>query len=311
MQILVVMDPLEKLDLPKDTSVGFILAAFRRGWDVSICTVFDLFSLHDRVWTGASPVFPSTHSILDVGERVDVSLGSFDAGLMRVDPPVDSQYLHATHLLDLAANETLISNHPSGIRFANEKAYALQFPSLTPYTRLSSNGNQIREWLNQETDGLIVKPVDGHGGNGVFLLTPGDRNNASILEMLTQNNQRMVVVQTYLKAARIGDKRVIMIDGEAKGAILRVPKGDDHRGNIHVGGTVVPTELTERDLEICEAVGRRLRQDGLSFVGLDIIGDSLTEVNVTSPTGIREYYELTGIDLAETYLDYLAENQGV
>ena len=307
MQILVVMDPLEKLDLPKDTSVGFILAAFRRGWDVSICTVYDLFTLHDRVWTRASPVTASKESVLNVGSKLDVSLSTFGAVLMRVDPPVDSHYLHATHLLDLAVQETLISNHPTGIRFANEKAYALQFPDITPYTRLSSNGSQIKEWLSDETVGLIVKPVDGHGGSGVFLLTPGDRNNASILEILTQNNQRMVVVQTYLKAARTGDKRVIMINGEPKGAILRVPKGDDHRGNIHVGGTVVPTELTERDLEICGIVGRRLREDGLTFVGLDIIGDYLTEVNVTSPTGIREYLELTGIDLAETYLDYLAD----
>ena len=311
MQILVVMDPLEKLDLPKDTSVGFILAAFRRGWDVSICTVFDLFTQHDKVWTRARPVGPSVDSVLDVGSSVDVSLSTFGAVLMRVDPPVDSQYLHATHLLDLAAHETLISNHPTGVRFANEKAYALQFPEITPYTRLCSNGAQIKQWLNQDGAELIVKPVDGHGGNGVFLLTPGDRNNASILEMLTQNNRRMVVVQTYLEAARTGDKRVIMINGEPKGAILRVPKGDDHRGNIHVGGTVVPTELTERDLEICTIVGTRLRRDGLSFVGLDIIGDALTEVNVTSPTGIREYYELTGVDLGDTFLDYLSEAQVV
>ena len=309
MQILVVMDPLEKLDLPKDTSVGFILAAFRRGWDVSICTVYDLFTMHDHVWTKASPVSASKESVLNVGSTMDVPLSTFGAVLMRVDPPVDSQYLHATHLLDLAVKDTLISNHPTGIRFANEKAYALQFPEITPYTRLSSNGTQIKDWLSKESDGLIVKPVDGHGGSGVFLLTPGDRNNASILEMLTQNNQRMVVVQTYLKAARTGDKRVIMINGEPKGAILRVPQGDDHRGNIHVGGQVVPTELTQRDLEICRTVGSRLKADGLTFVGLDIIGDYLTEVNVTSPTGIREYYELTGLDLAETFLDYLSDTQ--
>ena len=309
MQILVVMDPLEKLDLPKDTSVGFILAAFRRGWDVSICTIYDLFTMHDRVWTKASPVSASTESILNVHSMVDVPLSTFGAVLMRVDPPVDAQYLHATHLLDLAVKDTIISNHPTGIRFANEKAYALQFPEITPYTRLSSNGAQIKEWLSEESDGLIVKPVDGHGGSGVFLLTPGDRNNASILEMLTQNNQRMVVVQTYLKAARTGDKRVIMINGEPKGAILRVPQGDDHRGNIHVGGKVVPTELTQRDLEICRAVGSRLKTDGLTFVGLDIIGDYLTEVNVTSPTGIREYFELTGVDLADAFLDYLADAQ--
>ncbi len=305
MHILVVMDPIEKLDFPKDTSVGFILAALRRGWSVSICSVRDLYSLHNQVCATTQRVEADPQHTLAFIEEVSGPIREFDAALMRVDPPVDREYLHATHLLDLAANDTLVLNNPRGIRFANEKAYALHFPDLTPYTRLSSSPKQVRAWLEEGDKPLIVKPVDGHGGNGVFLLEKGDRNIGSILESLTEDGRRMIVVQQYLESARTGDKRVIMIDGEPKGAILRVPRADDHRGNIHVGGTVVKTDLTERDLEICNAVGPRLREDGLSFVGLDIIGEYLTEINVTSPTGIREYKEITGVDLAEDFLDFI------
>ena len=307
MHILVVMDPIEKLDLPKDTSVGFILAAIKRGWTASICTIGDLYSLHNQVCTTAHSVASDPEKVLLVTNTIAVPLKEFDAVLMRVDPPVDREYLHATHLLDLAAHETLVVNNPRGVRFANEKAYALHFPELTPYTRLSSNPKQVRKWLEDGDSPLIVKPVDGHGGNGVFLLEKSDRNTGSILESLTENGCRLIVVQQYLEAAREGDKRVIMIDGQAKGAILRVPRSDDHRGNIHVGGTVVKTELTRRDLEICSLVAPRLRADGLSFVGLDIIGDYLTEINVTSPTGIREYKEITGIDLADDFLDFIQQ----
>ena len=308
MHILVVMDPIEKLDLPKDTSVGFILSALKREWTVSICTVGDLYSLHNKVYTVSSSVVSDPEKVLSVTNRQTNPLSTFGAVLMRVDPPVNREYLHATHLLDLAETDTLVLNNPRGVRFANEKAYALHFPDLTPYTRLSSNPKQVRDWLEDGDAPLIVKPVDGHGGNGVFLLEKGDRNIGSILESLTEDGRRMIVVQQYLEAARAGDKRVIMIDGEPKGAILRVPRADDHRGNIHVGGTVVETQLTQRDLEICNAVGPRLREDGLSFVGLDIIGEYLTEINVTSPTGIREFKEITGVDLAEDFLDFIARS---
>jgi glutathione synthase len=151
----------------------------------------------------------------------------------------------------------------------------------------------------------VVKPIDGHGGAGVFLLRKGDRNISSILETLTDEGARWVVAQAYIPEARQGDKRIIMIDGKPRGAILRVPREDDNRGNIHVGGTVQATELTAREMEICAAVGPRLRADGLWFVGLDVIGDYLTEVNVTSPTGIREYQEFTGTDLGAEFVIWL------
>ena len=153
----------------------------------------------------------------------------------------------------------------------------------------------------------VVKPVDGHGGAGVFVLSPDDRNAASVLETLTENGRRWVVSQTYIPAARTGDKRIIMLNGELQGAIIRVPQSLDHRGNIHVGGTVQSVELTDRDREICRAVGPRLRADGLWFVGLDIIGDYLTEINVTSPTGIREIQSLTGMDVGHSYVQWVEQ----
>ena len=162
---------------------------------------------------------------------------------------------------------------------------------------------QIRERLDASEQPLIVKPVDGHGGAGVFLLRQDDRNISSILETLTDNEQRWVVAQEYLPEAREGDKRIIMINGESYGAILRIPKDDDNRGNIHVGGRVVNCELTPTDRLICETVGPRLREDGLWFVGLDVIGGKLTEINVTSPTGIREIQDLTGRDVGQIMSD--------
>ena len=310
MHILVIMDEFEKLDIAKDTSVGFILAAFRRNWAVSVCGAEDLFAIQNKMFASCRRIESMSGDSVSVSSVSSQPASAFGAVLMRLDPPVDVTYLHATHLLDLAVNETLVVNHPAGIRFANEKAYALQFPDDIPQTRITSRSSMVKDWVAESDEPLIIKPLDGHGGNGVFLLRNDDRNVSSIVETLTQHDSRVVVVQEYLPESRQGDKRVIMIDGEPSGTIIRIPRDDDHRGNIHVGGTVELADLSAAELSLCTRVGDRLRRDGLFFVGLDLIGGKLTEVNVTSPTGIREYYELTQIDLAETFLDFIEAQLG-
>lgn len=311
MRILVVMDPIERVDIDKDTTFGFMLAARARGHELFYCNLEHLFAEGGEGWAHAAPlhVRDDHHDFYSFGPWVDARLDDFDSVWMRKDPPVDRAYLHATHLLDLAG-DALVVNNPSGVRYANEKIYALQFPEFCPETLVTRDLAAIKRRLADKGEPLIVKPVDGHGGAGIFLLRPDDRNVASILETLTEEGARWVMVQQYIPEAREGDKRIILIDGEPLGAILRTPREDDNRGNIHVGGTVTHVELTARDKAICAAVGPRLRQDGLWFVGLDVIGGYLTEINVTSPTGIREVEQLTDVDLGAAYVEWVERAVG-
>lgn len=306
MRILVVMDPVERVVVDKDTTFGFMLAAQHRGHELFYCNVQHLFAEGGDGWAHIAPITVQNdpHDFHRLGPWVDARLADFDTIWMRQDPPMDEVYLHASHILDLAG-DALVINDPSGVRFANEKMYALQFPEFCPETLVTRDMARIRRRLAEKGEPLIVKPIDGHGGRGIFLLRPDDRNVGSILEQITGEGARWVMVQQYISDARVGDKRIIMIDGEPMGAILRTPQADDNRGNIHVGGKVSHVELTERDKAICAAVGPRLVADGLYFVGLDVIGGYLTEVNVTSPTGIREVQKLTGVDLGDTYVRWV------
>lgn len=306
MKVLVVMDPIAKVDVDKDTTFGFLLAAQDRGHAVWYCLQDDLYVGRDGRGAARARPIAVRHQPSDfftLGAPEDLALDAFDTVWMRKDPPVDRAYLHATYVLDLT--RSLVLNRPSGIRDANEKFYALNFPEHTPETLVTRDAGRIKAWLAGRTEPLIVKPVDGHGGFGIFMLTPGDRNVGSILEVLTEDGTRWVMAQAYLPAAREGDKRIVLVDGEPLGAILRVPKADDHRGNIHVGGTVVATALTAADRAICATIGPRLRKDGLSFVGIDVIGDRLTEVNVTSPTGIREIEQLGGEAIGHRFVEWV------
>lgn len=306
MRILVVMDPVERVLVDKDTTFGFMLAAQARGHELFYCNISHLYAVGGGGGARSAriEVAAEQSDFFRLGEWQDRAFDEFDTIWMRKDPPVDRAYLHATHLLDLAGR-ALVVNNPSGIRYANEKIYALQFPDFCPRTVVTRDMARIQADLRAAGEPLIIKPVDGHGGAGVFLLRPDDRNVGSIVETLTEEGTRWVMVQQYLPAAREGDKRIILIDGEPQGAILRVPREDDNRGNIHVGGTVVATALTERERAICAAVGPRLRRDGLWFVGLDVIGGYLTEINVTSPTGIREVAKLGGGDLGDAYVAWV------
>jgi glutathione synthase len=238
---------------------------------------------------------------LDAGE--DVYLEEVDAVFMRKDPPFDMDYIFSTYILDLLGQRTLVVNDPVGLKMANEKMYALLFPDLIPRTMVTREQLHLKAFLDELGGEMIIKPWDGNGGRGVLLLSRKDRNLNSLLEMATDDGRRYVIAQQYVPEVRNGDKRIILVDGEPRGAILRVPAEDDHRGNMHVGARVQKTALSARDREICAAIGPTLRRDGLLFVGIDVIGDYLTEINVTSPTGIQEINALDGVRIDAEIID--------
>jgi glutathione synthase len=306
----VVMDPLEGIILDEDTTFAFMLAAQERGHEIFYIRPEDLYARGDETWSRIHPVTVrrTEGDHFELGEAQRRPLHELDAVLMRKDPPFDVDYLHASHLLELAAEKgCFVLNDPTGLRVANEKLYALHFPDLIPDTIVTREREVIESFMDDHAGQCVIKPVDGYGGSAVFVLDRDDRNYKSLLEQMTREGQRRVVCQTYVPEARRGDKRILLLDGEPMGAILRVPPEDDHRGNIHVGGTVEKTELTDRDREICAKVGERLRRDGIHFAGIDVLGDVLTEVNVTSPTGIQEMSRLDGVDGAGQVIDWVVE----
>jgi glutathione synthase len=236
------------------------------------------------------------------------ALEDFDAILMRKDPPFDMKFFFATHLLSLVdERQCFVMNDPKGLREANEKLYALRFPEQIPQTLVASDMERLKAFMNELGGEMIIKPLDGCGGSGVYYLNQSDRNTNSILEAATDNGQKLIMGQRYLPEIRQGDKRVIMLNGEPLGAVLRVPLETETRGNIHVGGQCVKTEVTARDREICAALAPLLVADGLYLVGLDVIGGFLTEVNVTSPTGIQEINALDGVRLETQVIDFVEQ----
>lgn len=313
MKIGFIMDPIERVNIDADTTFAFMFAAQQRGHEVFYMKMEDLSARGATargVWQ-ACTLRRVQGDHVDLGEPQRGPLTELDAVFMRKDPPFDIDYLHATQLLELAERAgVLVLNRPRGLQAANEKLYALHFDEVLPETLVTSRADAIKEFLLELGGRCVIKPIDGHGGDGVFVLDANDRNLNAIIEISTRHGQDAVICQRYLPEAREGDKRVIMLDGEPLGAILRVPREDEHRGNIHVGGSVARTELTERDLAICEAVGPRLREDGLWFVGLDVIGGYLTEVNVTSPTGIQEMSRLDGVDGPGLVIEWIEQKLG-
>ena len=298
MRFVFVMDPLDRVTHDKDTTFAFIQAAQARGHASYHCLGHHLYIEDGEVWAIVHPVeiLPAPPWIVlhkqDGPTRI--RLGDVDAVFIRKDPPFDRAYLYATLLLERARGKTLIVNDPRGLRDANEKLYALNFPEWTPRTMVSADRDLIHAFCADHGGVAMVKPLDGAGGMGVIQIKTGDKNARAIVDMLTHEGRRLTIVQEFLPSVSAGDKRVLLLDGEPLGAILRVPRGDDLRSNIHVGGSVVPADLTAREEEMVRAVAPRLQKDGLVFVGLDVIGERLTEVNVTSPTGIQELGRFTG-----------------
>ncbi|GIW45502.1 MAG: glutathione synthetase [Candidatus Binatia bacterium] len=306
-RFLFVMDPLDRILPDRDTTFVFMLEAERRGIEVYTCTVEHLFGRDSCPYALARRTIPSRGPapFARYEERVE-PLDFYDAVFMRKDPPFDQTYLFATHLLSLAdPRRTFVINDPRGLRDANEKLYALHFPSVIPPTLVTSDIARIKAFLREQGGQAIIKPLDCCGGSGVFLASLDDRNLNALLELTTADGRRYVMAQRYLPEVRQGDKRILVLAGEPLGAILRVPQPDDHRGNIHVGGAVLPAELTARDREIVATLKPRLLADGLYFVGLDVIGGYLTEINVTSPTGIQEYNRLNNASLESVVIDFV------
>lgn len=303
------MDPVEKINIDKDTTFVLMLEAQRRGHPIYFLELDDLFirggTVHGRYrrlhLERATPHY-------QLGDFETGVLDDFHSLWMRKDPPFDMKFFFATHLLSLIdPRKCFVMNDPKGLREANEKLYALRFPEQIPQTLVSSDMARLKEFMSELGGEMIIKPLDGCGGSGVFYLSEQDRNTNSILEAATDNGRRLIMGQRYLPEIRQGDKRIIVLNGEPLGAVLRVPLESETRGNIHVGGTCVKSEVTARDEEICAALAPLLRADGLYFVGLDVIGSFLTEVNVTSPTGIQEVNALNGVRLESQVIDFVEQ----
>jgi glutathione synthase len=295
MRLLYIMDPVESILPDKDTTFAFLRGAQRRGHENFHAELAGVHVARGEVRARARRIFVADSApFLTMQEEVeDLPLGEMSAVLIRKDPPFDQAYLHTTLLLEHARGKTLLINDPRGLRDANEKLYALNFPEFVPRTMVSANREQLLAFAAEVGGKAVIKPLDGAGGFGVLALSTGDRNARAIVDMLTREGRQHAIIQEYLPAVRVGDKRVLLLDGEPLGAILRIPRADDLRSNIHVGGDVAPTELTKAELAMVEAMAPRLKADGLVFVGLDVIGERLTEVNVTSPTGIQQLARFT------------------
>jgi glutathione synthase len=303
------MDPIETLIVGHDTTLAFMLESRRRGHDVFY------FEQRDLSWRGGRSVArmrrvevrreKGNHFTRITEETAPVA--DLHVLFMRKDPPVDVDFLYATLFVELAGEGTppLLVNDPQALRDANEKLYALRFPDLVPPTLVSRDLAELAAFVDELGGEMIVKPIDGFAGRGVLHVRRADWNLTSILEIMTRRGEKPVIAQAYVPEARQGDKRVILLDGEPIGAMLRVPPEHDLRGNLAVGGRSTKTTLTERDREICSRLGPDLRRRGLFFVGLDIIGRYLTEVNVTSPTGIEEINALDGVTLERDVIDFV------
>ncbi|EME70468.1 glutathione synthetase [Paramagnetospirillum caucaseum] len=294
--VAIQMDPIESIDIDADSTFALALEAEKRGHALFHYLPRDLALRDGKVLARVRPlsVRRARGDHFTLGQARTVDLAGMDVVLMRQDPPFDMAYITATHLLDHIHPRTLVVNDPTHVRNAPEKLLVTHFGGLMPPTLITSDREQIMDFRAEHRD-IIVKPLFGNGGAGVFHLLPGDENLNSLLEMFTQLYREPVMVQRYLPEVRQGDKRIILVDGVAAGAVNRVPAEGEARSNLHVGGTAKPSRLTARDREICEAIGPTLKERGLIFVGIDVIGDYLTEINVTSPTGIQQIDRFDGV----------------
>lgn len=307
-QLGIIMDPIRRINVKKDSSFAMLLAAQNRGWSIRYMELEDLW-LRDSEPLGRSRqlvVRDDPDDWFSFGEEEDQSLSRFDVILMRKDPPFDMEYIYATYILELAqASGALVVNDPRSLRDANEKLFTAWFPQCCPASLVTRNGDRIRDFLGEQGD-IILKPLDGMGGVSIFRLLAGDFNANVTIETLTRHGTQFTMAQRFIPEIDQGDKRILLIDGEPVSyALARIPPPGETRGNLAVGGSSKGVPLTERDRWICEQIGTILRDKGLTFVGIDVIGDYLTEINVTSPTCIRELDAIYDLDIAEQLMQVI------
>ncbi|HEY9824348.1 MAG TPA: glutathione synthase [Stenomitos sp.] len=320
MKFAFIVDPIAQLDPGHDTSVALMEAAQGQGHEIWITQIQQLKVVKGEAWALLQAIALKPVTLVDgkwqvlqpwytLGETQWMPLSHMDAVFMRKDPPVSTAYLYATYILDyIDTTQTLVVNHPQGLRAANEKMFALQFRDAIPETIVTQDKATIRQFV--EAQGIaVLKPLGGKAGEGILLLQAEDRNLNSLVEISTSQGQLPVMVQEYLPQAQEGDKRIILLNGEPIGAVNRVPAGQEFRGNMATGGRVVKASLTQRETEICRQLAPTLQKNGLIFVGIDVIGGYLTEINVTSPTGIREIDRLDNVRLGDRVMAWLAHTK--
>src|SRR3954451_22964868 len=313
LNVAVQMDPIERINIRGDSTFAMLLEAQARGHKLSYYTPDRMAMLQGAVFASVQTlsVRDQAGDHFTLGDRTRVALSDFDVVLMRQDPPFDLNYITATHLLERIHPKTLVINDPASVRNAPEKIFVTEFPQLMPPTLLTRDLAEIKAFRGEHDD-IVMKPLYGHGGGAVFRLTKDDLNFGSLYDMFAVTFREAWVIQKFLPEVRDGDKRIILVDGEYAGAVNRVPAVDDLRSNMVRGGSPKDTELTAREREICNTIGPALRQRGLLFVGIDVIAGWLTEINVTSPTGIRAIRNLGGPDVAAQIWDKIeAKRRGL
>ncbi len=305
LKIALQMDPLEKLNLKGDTTFILGFEAIKRGFEVFFYTPSDLIYKNSSVYANARILdlgFKDGKEIFSYSNKKVIKLSSFDVILVRQDPPFDMSYITATHILEKISSKTLILNNPYHVRNAPEKIFVTEFSEFMPKTLISRDPGEIIKFKKKNRN-IIIKPLYGNGGEGVFYIKEGDSNFNVILESFLNSNKEQFIVQSYIPEVKKGDKRIILIDGEVVGAINRIPAKNENRSNMHVGGKPIKTSLSKNDKLICETISPHLIAKGLFFVGIDVIGNYLTEINVTSPTGIREINRLNKTNIEKIFWD--------
>ena len=313
-RLVVVMDPIGAIKPAKDTTLGLLLAAQARGWELHYAEQKDLWLRDGVAWGRLAPlsVRDDLANWFSLGEPGAAKLGEFDVILMRKDPPFDTEYIYSTYILDRAQLQgARVYNRPQGLRDINEKVYTAWFPQCCAPTLITRDMHDMGEFLREQGK-AVCKPLDGMGGKSIFVLEHGDKNRNVVFETLTGYGTRYAIVQRYLpEIVTAGDSRVILVDGEpVPFALSRIPLPEDNRGNLAAGARAESRPLTDRDRWLCAQIGPKLRDAGMIFVGLDVIGDYVTEINVTSPTGIRELNKKHGIDIGSLLMDAIERNLG-